>query len=230
MNKFVVLAFVFFAVVFYEASGGADFDPEAARLAAIETRQARETARLSAGPGIIVTQALAPARAPLAVPRVAESAQAVTGSEPVLNLVSFASVANPRAAAPESPPGSQETTLEDLAATVARQEAPLDLAALAPIEPQSSAPQTPLPRSIVFPGSSVIASSAEVGRAQNIRVVKGALVNMRSGPGTNYDVVEQLPQATRVEVLTDTGNGWVELRPLDGGTSGWIAAFLLADG
>jgi len=30
--------------------------------------------------------------------------------------------------------------------------------------------------------------------------------------------------------LQDPGNGWVKLRPLDGGPEGWMAEFLLTSG
>jgi uncharacterized protein YgiM (DUF1202 family) len=89
--------------------------------------------------------------------------------------------------------------------------------------------------SVAFPGTTIRASSSDASAqsladVRDIRTVKGERVNMRSGPGTDYDVVDQLAQSTRVEVLTDDGNGWVELRPVDGGPTGWIAAFLLSGG
>ena len=53
-------------------------------------------------------------------------------------------------------------------------------------------------------------------------VVPGSMV--RTCPGS---IPSKLEQATEVEVLTDAGNGWVELRPVGGGATGWIAEFLL---
>lgn len=53
---------------------------------------------------------------------------------------------------------------------------------------------------------------------------------MRSGPGTSYDVVTRFGRNTAVEVLEDSGTGWVRLRPAEGGPSGWIADFLLTGG
>jgi uncharacterized protein YgiM (DUF1202 family) len=64
----------------------------------------------------------------------------------------------------------------------------------------------------------------------DIRAVSGDRVNVRDGPGTNYSVVNQLVRGDKVEVLQDVGDGWVKLRPVDGGPVGWIASFLLTEG
>ena len=64
----------------------------------------------------------------------------------------------------------------------------------------------------------------------DIRAVSGDRVNVRDGPGTNYSVVNQLVRGDKVEVLQDAGDGWVKLRPVDGGPVGWIASFLLTEG
>lgn len=60
----------------------------------------------------------------------------------------------------------------------------------------------------------------------DIRRVTGSVVNMRAGPGTDYEVVAQLIQGDEAEVLIDDGTGWVQLR-LQGGQTGWMADFLL---
>ena len=60
------------------------------------------------------------------------------------------------------------------------------------------------------------------------RVVTGSRVNLRAGPGTRYGVVTQLLQGEEVEILTDDGTGWVELRALDGNSIGWMADAFLA--
>ena len=65
--------------------------------------------------------------------------------------------------------------------------------------------------------------------ALDLREVSGNRVNMRNGPGTNFSVTAQLTRDTRVEILTDPGDGWVRLRPINGGPVGWMAAYLLAD-
>lgn len=65
--------------------------------------------------------------------------------------------------------------------------------------------------------------------ATDMRVVVGSRVNLRDGPATSYGVVTQLLQGEFVEVLDETGDGWVRLRAVDGDNEGWMAAdFLVA--
>ena len=52
-------------------------------------------------------------------------------------------------------------------------------------------------------------------------------MNVRGGPGTNFDVVGKLTRGTEVEVLAENVDGWVEMRSVDGATLGWMADFLL---
>ena len=190
MIRFILLSFVVMAVGFYELSGGADFDPDAARLSAIEARQARDTARRDALPGPVY----------FAAPVSAEPQTDDTVTRTSLNLVSFASVVDapdpddvtppvvvPRMADRETAP---EVTVERLAAA---QEEPLSLAALEAPDDQPS---------VAFAGSSIVASSTDIGPEKSLRSIKGTRVNMRSGPGTQYDVVAQLTQSAQVEVLT----------------------------
>ncbi|MGH1416116.1 MAG: SH3 domain-containing protein [Pelagimonas sp.] len=55
------------------------------------------------------------------------------------------------------------------------------------------------------------------------RQVTGSRVNLRGGPGTNFDVVTQLLRGEEVEVIDSMENGWVKLRALDGGNIGWMS-------
>lgn len=61
------------------------------------------------------------------------------------------------------------------------------------------------------------------------REVTGSAVNLRGGPSTSYDVLTQLLRGEEVEVLDDTGDGWVKLRAVDGDDIGWMSdSFLTA--
>lgn len=62
----------------------------------------------------------------------------------------------------------------------------------------------------------------------DIRQVTGNRVNVRSGPGTGFEVVAQAIRGDEAEVIIDDGTGWVQLR-LAGGQTGWMADFLLSD-
>lgn len=72
-------------------------------------------------------------------------------------------------------------------------------------------------------------ASAE-DEALSTRTVSGNRVNVRGGPGTDFQIVNRLVRGDEVEILEDPGNGWVMLRPVGGGTVGWMADFLLSDG
>jgi uncharacterized protein YgiM (DUF1202 family) len=61
----------------------------------------------------------------------------------------------------------------------------------------------------------------------DLREVTAARVNMRDGPGHNFDVIAKLTNGQQVEILQDPGDGWVKLRVGDTGREGWMADFLL---
>lgn len=61
----------------------------------------------------------------------------------------------------------------------------------------------------------------------DIRLVSGNLVNMRSGPGTSFDQIGKLSKGTEVAVLQDAGTGWIELRVVETGNTGWMADWLI---
>jgi uncharacterized protein YgiM (DUF1202 family) len=63
----------------------------------------------------------------------------------------------------------------------------------------------------------------------DLREVAGSRVNMRSGPGTGYDVLTSLAQGTEVEVIESDGAGWVKLRAVDEDIVGWMAEYLLTE-
>jgi len=80
--------------------------------------------------------------------------------------------------------------------------------------------------SIIFPGSTIAAAKL-TQTTTDVRIVNADNANVRGGPGTNFGVVSQLSSGAQVEVLDEPGNGWVQMRPVDGGPAGWIADFLL---
>lgn len=228
MKRFIVLTFAFLGLAFYELSGGGGFDPDQAREMAIQARLERQSSRQSE---IAAWQPPKIAVAENGAPRAEARAEVTEVTRIGLDLVSFTAATQKPQAAPDQEavetvsvlpraPRGERVPLSELAGLSATAAAPISIDAL---ETETNPQQDN-----AFPGSRQIASSADItDTAPDIRSVKGTLVNMRSGPGTDYDVVDQLEQATEVEVLTDAGNGWVELRPLDGGTTGWIAEFLL---
>ena len=63
-------------------------------------------------------------------------------------------------------------------------------------------------------------------RTRDLRRVDGNVVNMRTGPGTNYSVVDQLRRGDEVEVLRSE-SGWVKLRVSETDQIGWMANYLV---
>lgn len=63
--------------------------------------------------------------------------------------------------------------------------------------------------------------------SHRVNTMEGGLVNLRSGPGTDHDVVRQLTHGTSLSIDADGPDGWVRIRTRDGIT-GWINSRLLA--
>ena len=64
----------------------------------------------------------------------------------------------------------------------------------------------------------------------DIRAVAGSRVNMRQGPGTNFNVLDTLDGGTQTEVLEVNADGWARIEVVNTGQIGWMAERLLTDG
>jgi len=62
----------------------------------------------------------------------------------------------------------------------------------------------------------------------DLRTVAGSRVNMRAGPGTNFNVLDSLIAGTWTEVLEVDADGWARIRNMDTGQEGWMAERFLA--
>lgn len=62
---------------------------------------------------------------------------------------------------------------------------------------------------------------------EDVRQVSGNRVNLRNGPGTQYNVLSKLTRGEQVAVLQDPGNGWLKLRVVETKRVGWLAASLV---
>lgn len=203
MGRVIFIAFAFMGWAFYELSGGADFDPVATRNARID------------GPPPVETQRLAEARAATVTEE--------TVTRVSLDLASLEDVLTPaqRGLVGRQEPARQTLRLEP---AVEEDKQELILPSLIVNAVPSEATVTPVdfsPNRLATPTSAV---------AKEVRRVTGNRVNVRGGPGTNFGVVNRLVRGDNVEILEDPGNGWVMLRPVDGGPVGWMADFLLTGG
>ncbi|WP_037255197.1 SH3 domain-containing protein [Roseobacter sp. SK209-2-6] len=64
--------------------------------------------------------------------------------------------------------------------------------------------------------------------ALDIRRIRASRVNMRQGPGTIYPVIARLLNGDEVQVIDDSGTGWLHLRARKGDKIGWVAASLVS--
>jgi SH3 domain-containing protein len=206
MARFIIITFIFLGWVFYEMSGGAEFDPEATRLARIELPVAVEQKKLDK-----------------VVPTVAVQSQQEDVTRVSLNLTSVNDVLRPS--------GNLRTTSAKVTPAVEKAVAE----ALSEEEPTIVLPSLINNTAVITPVKFTDEDQAEqqtqqVDQSKDVRAVTGSSVNVRGGPGTNYSVVNRLVRGDQVEILQDPGNGWVKLRPVGGGTVGWMADFLLSKG
>lgn len=184
MGKFIVFTFLMLGVVFYEMSGGADFEPEL--QAPIE----------------VASTELAPAEQPIFEPDVARADTA--------SLIQIA--------APVSEP--EVTNETPLVAETVSYTGPL---------PAGQVIITPAPTPVAAePVAEPVATEPEP--LYDIRAVAGDWVNMRSGPSTDFRVLDTLPRGTEAEVLEVDADGWARIRLMGNGQEGWMAERLLTDG
>lgn len=210
MKQFILLSFGFMGWTFYEMSGGDAFEPDSLRKAALQPEIQKPVEQ----PVVIQASAFAPVET------------AVVDTDPPLNPVS----------AEVTRVALNLTTLQGLESDLAADEGDIitasasnDIGVPQNVGTLLSSADTPaIIPSLINPADGQ-GTNAALGlqTIDDVRRVSGNRVNVRGGPGTNFGVVSKLVQGDAVEVLIDDGNGWVKMRPLDGGPEGWMADFLL---
>jgi hypothetical protein len=220
MWRFILITFAFLFLAFYQLSGGADYQPEEGSLqrplAAAEPADMPEPKPARQVPAQDSKVVLAKAGAnDLRAPKTR-----VTLSD-----------ANKRARLTEG--AKAEPAATGVATVAANPDKIARLIAAAKVSHVEAEPK-PEPGIHIQTGTGNVALVSQSGTANgelvpdgDIRMVKAELVNLRQGPGTFYEVEDQLKQGTKVEVLDDDGLGWVELRVLESGKTGWMADYLL---
>lgn len=68
-----------------------------------------------------------------------------------------------------------------------------------------------------------IQNQSNLDAAKSTKKVTASVLNMRSGPGTNFSVVEQLSSGTDVHVLSES-NGWLEVLVCKSNKQGWVSS------
>jgi Bacterial SH3 domain len=109
---------------------------------------------------------------------------------------------------------------------------PSPTATLAPTEtPRATDTPHPTETPSLTPESSFPTSTSEPASTQipivPLAIVKGTQLNVRSGPGTDYPVIQTLVQGdTAPATGFNSGRSWVQIE-LPDGTTGWVSADLV---
>ncbi|MFK7836098.1 MAG: SH3 domain-containing protein [Sulfitobacter sp.] len=212
MIRFILLSFAVMGWTFYEMSGGSDFDASTlreARLAALEAEKPVVAEAKIEAPKTTAVVAAAPA---VSVDKTLPTATAEV-TRVSLNLTTLQTTQTPAA-----PQANVESTDVPVPQNVSIVTSSADTPAIIP--------------SLIDPTDGVVvqASAAASPSFDDIRTVSGNRVNVRGGPGTDFGIVGRLVRGDEVQVIEDNGAGWVRFETSDGGTSGWMADFLLVGG
>ena len=211
MIKFMIVCFLILGWAFYEMSGGSEFEPE--RRADAQPTEAEPIVASEADPVEVARTANEPA---LADPEASTENVEIALSDPIVT---------------ESD-GSIQQRLATALVTSAVTEVVLDSnlgassteGVLAAVEDVTNA----LPQNVVaIATETVVETIVSEPSPVDLRRVSGSRVNMRSGPSTDFTVLDTLDGGTATEVIERDTNGWVLVRVQNTGQEGWMAERLL---
>jgi hypothetical protein len=192
MKTFIILTFGFLGFAFYELSGGSEFEPASARIAAAPPAEVEPEAQV-----------------------IAAIASEATPATQTINTASIPKI--------DSTPSVTRVSLNLTNVTEAAEQ--VVAATPATVTDSANTPQIILPSLIATTDTFDITPVDD-----DIRTVSGNRVNVRDGPSTDYGIVSKLQRGETVQILEDSGDGWVRIQPVDGGRAGWMADFLLTSG
>lgn len=226
MWRFILITFGFLGFAFWELSGGADYKPADNSIQARANQPADiqpevQTASVEAQPAQNTQAAAEPATT------LADLQNAQDTSTDRLEIT-LASVSNALANAEIAPANenkaallTQPTSSEDTAVLAALTETEEEVREVWPGAIELFAQQRAR--------QELRAEAEEAARdAMDIRYVTGNVVNMRGGPGTDFEKITSLTEGDQVAVLQSPGNGWLELQVVSTGETGWMADWLVS--
>lgn len=203
--RLILVTFAMLGWCFYVVSGGPDFEPRGQRGAAPEHVAAAPKPTPKPTPVQNAQQTaeqLVTNVAARTVPARAEPAPVIASGDVVVSI--------------DQP---QEATLSGFS-TFADQGTNLTLASLedgaAGLQQVAVATQTDAAPEPIQPEPQ-----------KDIREISGTRVNMRDGPGTIYPVIGKATIGQKVEILSESGTGWLRLRVLPEQQIGWVSASLV---
>tara|TARA_R100000935_G_scaffold6949_2_gene15028 strand:- start:1709 stop:2329 length:621 start_codon:yes stop_codon:yes gene_type:complete len=206
MKRFIFLTFGFLGWAFFEMSGGVDFQPASARMTANADEPSRAIQKVAADePKNVVEPAV------------------------ISRAVASASIAPTPAAFVPGPSAGNAAEVQNVSVTLTSLRS-LNGNVATSDNANSNANNAPIVIPSLIAPNDAETTLVEVGSEGVIRSVSGSRVNVRGGPGTDYQVVAKLGRGDSVEVIQDNGDGWVKMRSLGGGQEGWMADFLLSNG
>ncbi|MBO9395939.1 SH3 domain-containing protein [Shimia sp. R9_2] len=197
MNKFVIVSFGIMGWAFWELSGGADFEPKSQRIV--------ESAHTEPAIASTAMETSATVTKNESIVRVVTSVPTVRATPAVVRTANTASVI------PAVQPGiTNNVFATSRNVNLASYETPN--AAFVP----AVAEATPVPAAEPAPRATA-----------DMRQVRGSRVNMRGGPGIGYGVLAVLSRGQEVQILRESGSGWLKLRDQESGIVGWMSAKMI---
>jgi len=215
MSRFVMVSFLFMGWTFYELSGGADFSPPKRPVSIAVAKVTPIVGQHVTAASLVTKPVMQPVQPPILQPRSTDTVAAQL-DRPLADPELRSRVALMQIAAV----GETSFGVGPNANGIPTDDSAVQLASL-------SGGLTSLA------GNKIVSDTAvepiiPLAPAADLRHVTASRVNMRDGPGTLYPVVDKLNRDTAVEVLNDSGTGWLRLRVVDGEHIGWIAASLIS--
>lgn len=231
MPRLIIISFLFMGFAFYELSGGAEFEPRGVRPPKPERQavQAPPRPKLKLDPPV-----LAPRRFRMDDP----DAEVISEKQRIAALKASQAERAERLAQIRSelgngfdgglggglggglvfypgPDGSGNSDSTGGAGGIELSVLQQGAAGLHEAAPEPAAAPAPPPAPLTEP-------------EPDIREVTGTRVNMRDGPGTIYAVIARLNIGHEVEVLGESGTGWLRLRTVPERQIGWVASSLIS--
>lgn len=199
MNRYIFVALLLMAWAYWELSGGASFAPEAQDVAE-GTDEADEA----------VTDTDIPPPQDTATPEA--TGQDAAQPEPAPEVAQSDADDSPPVAALEQP-GEEGQAADPV-------DEGLNSAAAFEANPLTTADQPPEPSPETAPDADLADAPAD------LRVVTGDRVNLREGPSTSFEVVDQLDSGTIIEVI-EARDGWAHVQMQGTTQNGWMSADFL---
>lgn len=234
MWRFILVTFAFLAVAFYQLSGGSDYAPgqnslQVQGLQGVEPDEVRVAALEADEPVTSESTEVTRAVSSLSDLRVEDDNRfrITLASVSASNEYDSAAVL-PKVERVATSASAIETVVEDaIEAEVTPEREQPESVATGFVGEEVFSLETYVMRqsdSYTIPESGASDGMAATG---DLRRVTGNSVNMRAGPGTEYEKVGKLGKGTSIAVLEEPGNGWVMLEVVETGEIGWMADWLI---